>query len=85
MFAYVVTAIIVGGNVNQILAATLIPHIELTPTFAMMFVAIFGGTLTPYAFFWQASEEAEEDVDRHRIIEISREDNSPRISKKKSD
>jgi NRAMP (natural resistance-associated macrophage protein)-like metal ion transporter len=82
LFAYVVTAILVGGNWEDIFVSSIIPYFELTPTFAMMFVAIFGATLTPYAFFWQASEEAEEDVDRHRITEISKEDNSPKISKK---
>ena len=50
----------------------------------MMFVAISGATLTPYAFFWQASEEAEEDVAKHKIMEISddRVDRSPKISKR---
>jgi NRAMP (natural resistance-associated macrophage protein)-like metal ion transporter len=80
LFAYLATAIIVGGNVNQILAATLIPHIELTPTFAMMFVAIIGTTISPYLFFWQASEEAEEDVAKHKIKEIGK--GRPKIVKK---
>ena len=48
----------------------------------MMFVAIFGATLTPYAFFWQASEEAEEDVAKQKIRDISSKYNSPKISKK---
>src|ERR1044071_9380267 len=47
LFAYLATAIIVGGNWNQISTATIIPHIELTPAFAMMFVAIFGTTISP--------------------------------------
>ena len=42
LFAYVATAIIVGGNFTQIFLATVIPHIEFTPSYAMMFVAIFG-------------------------------------------
>ena len=84
LFAYVATAVIVGGNLERLLAATIIPHIEFTPAFAMMFVAISGATLTPYAFFWQASEEAEEDVAKHKIMEISddRVDRSPKISKR---
>ncbi len=80
LFAYLATAIIVGGNWNQILVATIIPHIEFTPAFAMMFVAIFGTTLSPYLFFWQASEEAEEDVARHKINEVGK--GNPKISKK---
>ncbi len=82
LLAYVATAIIVGGNFNNLLRASIIPHFELTSAFAMMFVAIFGATLTPYAFFWQASEEAEEDVAKYKITEISGVGNSPRISKK---
>jgi Mn2+/Fe2+ NRAMP family transporter len=49
-----------------------IPHIEFTQAFAMMFVAILGTTITPYLFFSQASQEAEENVDKGKIQEISR-------------
>jgi NRAMP (natural resistance-associated macrophage protein)-like metal ion transporter len=80
LFAYLATAIIVGGNWNQIFSATIIPNIEFTPAFAMMFVAIFGTTISPYLFFWQASEEAEEDVAKHKIKEIGK--GKPKISKK---
>ncbi len=80
LFAYLATAIIVGGNWNQIFSATIIPHIEFTPAFAMMFVAIFGTTISPYLFFWQASEEAEEDVAKHKIKEVGK--GNPKISKK---
>jgi NRAMP (natural resistance-associated macrophage protein)-like metal ion transporter len=80
LFAYLATAIIVGGNWNQILSAILIPHIEFTPAFAMMFVAIIGTTISPYLFFWQASEEAEEDVAKNKIKEIGK--GNPKIAKK---
>ena len=80
LFAYVATAIIVGGNFAQIFLATIIPHIEFTPSYAMMFIAIFGTTISPYLFFWQASEEAEEDVAKHKIKEIGK--GTPDISKK---
>jgi len=74
LFAYIVTAVIVGGNWSQIFASSIIPHIEFTPVFAMMFVAILGTTITPYVFFWQASQEAEENIAKGKIREIS-EDN----------
>jgi Mn2+/Fe2+ NRAMP family transporter len=74
LFAYIITAVIVGGSWSQILASSIIPHIEVTPAFAMMFVAILGTTITPYVFFWQASQEAEENVAKGKITEIS-EDN----------
>jgi NRAMP (natural resistance-associated macrophage protein)-like metal ion transporter len=81
LFVYLATAIIVGGNWNQILNAVLIPHIEFTPAYAMMFVAVIGTTISPYLFFWQASEEAEEDVEKHKMKEIGGK-GKPRISKK---
>ena len=37
----------------------------------MMFVAILGTSITPYVFFWQALQEAEEDVAKGKIKEIS--------------
>jgi Mn2+/Fe2+ NRAMP family transporter len=62
LFAYVITAILVGGNAFDITLSTLLPHIEFTKEYAMMFVAIFGTTISPYLFFWQTSEEVEEEV-----------------------
>ncbi|MFZ0514824.1 MAG: divalent metal cation transporter [Candidatus Nitrosopolaris sp.] len=88
LFAYIITAILVGGSWSQVLVATIIPHFEFTPAFAMMFVAILGTTITPYVFFWQASQEAEENVAKGKIKEISennKESSSirrPKISKK---
>jgi NRAMP (natural resistance-associated macrophage protein)-like metal ion transporter len=70
LFAYVITAIIVGGNAIEIFLATIIPQISFTTDFAVMFVAIIGTTISPYLLFWQTSEEAEEDVSRHKIKEI---------------
>ncbi len=79
LLAYVITAFIIGGNWSQILIATVTPHIEFTPAFAMLFVAIFGTTISPYLFFWQASEEAEEDVAKNKISEIGK--GKPKIKK----
>jgi NRAMP (natural resistance-associated macrophage protein)-like metal ion transporter len=80
LFAYIATAIIVGGNPSQLLMATITPHIEFTPQFAMMFVAMFGTTISPYLFFWQASEEAEEEVKEKKIPEIN--GGTPQVSSK---
>jgi NRAMP (natural resistance-associated macrophage protein)-like metal ion transporter len=66
LFAYIATAIIVGGNMQQVLVGTILPHIEFNAKFAMLFVAVVGTTISPYLFFWQASEEAEEEVAEKR-------------------
>jgi NRAMP (natural resistance-associated macrophage protein)-like metal ion transporter len=81
LFAYVITAAIVGGKWDEILVASVVPHIEFNAEFAMLFVAIFGTTISPYLFFWQASEEAEEDVDKGKKKEIDGPE-KPRISRK---
>ena len=80
LFAYVITAFIVGANWNEILIASVIPHIEFTPIFAMLFVAVFGTTISPYLFFWQTSQEAEENVLKNKIKDIG--EGTPKILKK---
>ena len=80
LFAYIITAFMVSGNWSDILIASMIPHIEFTPAFAMLFVAIFGTTISPYLFFWQTSEEAEEDLSKNKIKEIG--EGAPKIKKK---
>ena len=80
LFSYIITAIIVGANWSQIAVSSILPHIEFKPEFAMMFVAIIGTSISPYLFFWQTSEEAEEDVEKHKIGEIGK--GNPRISQK---
>ena len=80
LFAYVITAIIVGGNWDEILISSIVPHVEFSPSFAMIFVAIFGTTISPYLFFWQASEEAEEDIAKNKIKEIGV--GKPKVTKK---
>jgi NRAMP (natural resistance-associated macrophage protein)-like metal ion transporter len=80
LFAYIITAVIVGGNPTDLLVATIIPHIEFTPEFVMMFVAVFGTTISPYLFFWQTSEEAEEEIKEKKIPEINK--GTPLVTKK---
>ncbi len=80
LFAYIITAMIVGGNFEQLFIASIVPHIEFTSQFAMMFVAILGTTISPYLFFWQTSQEAEEDLDKRKIKDIDR--GRPHITKR---
>jgi NRAMP (natural resistance-associated macrophage protein)-like metal ion transporter len=79
LFAYVITAIIVGGNISQIFF-TIIPSISFSSDYAIMFVAVIGTTISPYLLFWQTSEEAEEDVAKHRIKEIGK--GKPKVSQR---
>jgi NRAMP (natural resistance-associated macrophage protein)-like metal ion transporter len=60
LFAYVAAAFTVHVQWQQVLFATFVPHLSWDREFALVLVAIFGTTISPYMFFWQASLEAEE-------------------------
>jgi NRAMP (natural resistance-associated macrophage protein)-like metal ion transporter len=82
LFAYAITAIIVGGSWDQIIIASIMPHIEFNSSYLALLVAIFGASLSPYLYFWQTSQEAEEDVDKYNIREIGSSKDKPKITKK---
>jgi NRAMP (natural resistance-associated macrophage protein)-like metal ion transporter len=60
LFAYVVAAFSIHIPWGEVLAATFLPHLSWDRDYTLMLVAIFGTTISPYMFFWQASLEAEE-------------------------
>jgi NRAMP (natural resistance-associated macrophage protein)-like metal ion transporter len=61
LFAYPVTAFIVGADWIQVARDTLMPSMPHGKDAWATLVAILGTTISPYLFFWQASEEVEED------------------------
>jgi NRAMP (natural resistance-associated macrophage protein)-like metal ion transporter len=61
LFAYPVTAFIVGADWGQVLRDTLIPSMPRSRNEWETLVAILGTTISPYLFFWQTSEEVEEE------------------------
>jgi NRAMP (natural resistance-associated macrophage protein)-like metal ion transporter len=60
LLAYVGTAFVVHIPWPEVLSATFIPKITRESDYWMALVAVLGTTISPYLFFWQASEEAEE-------------------------
>ena len=64
LFAYVLTGFVVTQDWREILARTLVPRVEWSSQFLMIVVAVLGTTISPYMFFWQASQELEEEVER---------------------
>jgi NRAMP (natural resistance-associated macrophage protein)-like metal ion transporter len=60
LFAYVVVAFSIRIPWGEVLTATFLPRVSWNRDFMLMLVAIFGTTISPYMFFWQASLEAEE-------------------------
>jgi NRAMP (natural resistance-associated macrophage protein)-like metal ion transporter len=66
LLAYLITAIIVQPDWAALLLATIVPQIQFTPAYFALVVAVIGTTISPYLFFWQASEEVEESKLHHR-------------------
>jgi len=65
---YVAAAFSVHIPWGEVLKATLIPHFNFSRDEILMVVAVFGTTISPYLFFWQASQEAEDSRLSHRRI-----------------
>jgi NRAMP (natural resistance-associated macrophage protein)-like metal ion transporter len=60
LFSYVITAIILHEPSWKAIRATILPNISLHREFLTALIAILGTTISPYLFFWQASEEVED-------------------------
>jgi len=63
LLAYPATALIIHEPWGKILYATLVPHIEFNFAFLFIITGVFGTSISPYMFFWQASEEVEELIE----------------------
>ncbi|HZZ88764.1 MAG TPA: divalent metal cation transporter [Caulobacteraceae bacterium] len=64
LFAYVAVAFIVRAPWAEVALRTFLPQFRLGKDSITIIVAIFGTTISPYLFFWQASEEVEE-IENH--------------------
>ncbi|MDX1900401.1 MAG: divalent metal cation transporter [Gammaproteobacteria bacterium] len=69
LFAYPLTLFIIQADWLTILKATFIPHFEFNFEFIMILTGLLGTTISPYLFFWQASQEVEEEKTRHLLKE----------------
>lgn len=67
LLAYPLTMFLVHEPWGTILKATFVPHFELSFAFLFIITGVFGTTITPYMFFWEASEEVEEERAKHLI------------------
>ena len=60
LFAYVMAVLLVDVPWTQVLRDLVLPKLQWTSGYWMMIVALLGTTISPYLFFWQASQEVEE-------------------------
>jgi NRAMP (natural resistance-associated macrophage protein)-like metal ion transporter len=66
LFAYIGAAFLAKPNWREVIKATFVPTLRYDRVYLMTLVAIFGTTISPYLFFWQASEEVEEEISMGR-------------------
>jgi Mn2+/Fe2+ NRAMP family transporter len=72
LFAYVITGFLVHPDIRQLVVSSLVPRLELTNDSIAALVAIFGTTISPYLFFWQASSEVDEMRAAGKVTESAR-------------
>ena len=69
LLGYIIAGVIARPEWGDVLKSTFVPDFQLNTTYLAAIVAIFGTTISPYLFFWQASEEVEEEEARWNTVE----------------
>jgi len=72
LFAYVIAAFLAKPHWAEVFSATFWPHLTFDNTYITTIVAILGTTISPYLFFWEASEEVEDEKAQGRSTKLSR-------------
>jgi NRAMP (natural resistance-associated macrophage protein)-like metal ion transporter len=62
LLAYIGAALFARPDIVKVLLGSLVPTISLDPAYLGILVALLGTTISPYLFFWQASQEVEEQI-----------------------
>ena len=73
LFAYIIAAFLAKPHWGEVLKATFIPTLRFDNQYMTTLLAILGTTITPYLFFWQASQEVEEELQMGRVTLAQRE------------
>lgn len=70
LLAYFISALVVHVNWTELVQRLVWPHIVWRQDYLVTLVAIFGTTISPYLFFWQAAEEVEDIGANPRRVEL---------------
>jgi len=76
LFSYVAAALVVHVDWAAVAVSTIVPTFVISSDYAVAIVAVLGTTISPYCFFWQSSQEAEDervDPKAHPLLERPRE------------
>ena len=80
LFSYVLAALAVRLDWGMVFRYTMTPHIDFSADYLLNIVAVLGTTISPYLFFWQASEEVEEEIVNGQITDMGV--GNPRVTRR---
>ncbi len=79
LITYILTAYFVDVDWKQVLWASVIPSMEFNRDNVLLVTAILGTTISPYLFFWQTSQEVEEQIlDGKTTLKLRQAETSPK-------
>lgn len=67
LFSYVLVVFVVRQDWSAALKGTFLPQFSMNKEYLLNIVAILGTTISPYLYFWQTSEEVEEEVEEGKL------------------
>ncbi len=79
LFTYIAAAFLAKPHWPEVFKATFLPPLRFDHEYLLTLVAILGTTISPYLFFWQASEEVEEQQSQGRPPEELRQRTHPKL------
>ncbi|HEV2600809.1 MAG TPA: Nramp family divalent metal transporter [Candidatus Babeliales bacterium] len=70
LIAYIITGLLTTDDWGKVIQHTFTPYIQCDKEFLLIAAGFVGTTISPYLFFWQASQEIEEKLDHKTEDEI---------------
>jgi NRAMP (natural resistance-associated macrophage protein)-like metal ion transporter len=67
LFSYVFSALAINLNWHEVLSHAVFPSITFSRDQIFLICAVLGTTISPYLFFWQTSQEVEEEILRGKV------------------
>lgn len=62
LLTYILTAFTIKINWSEVFSYTFIPQLQITKEQIFLICGILGTTISPYLFFWQTSQEVEQEI-----------------------
>lgn len=62
LLSYIFSALFINFNWNEVARAAIVPSFQFTKEHIFLLCGVLGTTISPYLFFWQTSQEVEEEI-----------------------